>query len=36
MRGTCENPVGLSMCDDPMETAFIKRRVRIKRRGSLG
>ena len=31
LRGTCESPVGLTMCDDPMETFFIKRWVPLER-----
>ena len=29
--GSCENPVGLSICDGPMETVFIKRWVPLER-----
>ena len=31
LRGTCESPVGFSICDDPMETVFIKRWVPLER-----
>ena len=33
---TCENPVGLSICDSPIETALIRRWVPFERRGWLG
>ena len=35
LKEACESPVGLSMCDNPMETVFIKRWVHLERRGYL-
>ena len=31
LRRACESHVGLSMCDNPMETVFIKRWVPLER-----